>query len=143
ELAMARLFAQPTLHELGQAVSELGAVEALPAITTISREEPLSLSFAQQRLWFLAQSEDVSMTYHIPIGLRLRGELDRVALRQSLNAVFARHEALRTVFVTIDGEPQVKFLSAEVELQLVEHDLREEADAEERVKQLALEEARM
>ena len=36
----------------------------------------MPLSYAQQRLWFLAQMEGVSEAYHIPLGLRLRGGLD-------------------------------------------------------------------
>ena len=65
----------------------------------------LPLSFAQQRLWFLAQMEGVSEAYHIPLGLRLRGDLDRAALRRALDRIVVRHEALRTTFVLMDGEP--------------------------------------
>ena len=43
--------------------------------------------------------------YHIPLGLRLRGPLDRAALRGALDGLVARHEALRTTFATVDGEP--------------------------------------
>ena len=49
------------------------------------RREPLPLSFAQQRLWFLAQLDGVSQAYHIRSGLRLSGELDRVALSRALD----------------------------------------------------------
>src|ERR1700736_3240472 len=63
------------------------------SIPVISREAPLALSFAQQRLWFLAQLEGVSATYHIPLALRLRGPLDLNAWRRSLDQLFARHEA--------------------------------------------------
>src|ERR1700728_3261088 len=67
--------------------------------------ERLPLSFAQQRLWFLAQMEGVSEAYHIPFGLRLKGDLDRAALRRALNRMVVRHEALRTTFVLVDEEP--------------------------------------
>ena len=53
-----------------------GARSMLPPITAAGRDEPLPLSLAQQRLWFLAQMEGVSQAYHIPLGLRLTGELD-------------------------------------------------------------------
>ena len=55
------------------------------------------MSFAQQRLWFLAQMEGGSEAYHIPLRLRLRGELDAGALRRALDRIVARHEALRTI----------------------------------------------
>ena len=71
----------------------------------VERHDRLPLSFAQQRLWFLAQMEGVSEAYHIPGGLRLRGSLDRNALRRALDRILVRHEALRTTFTLVDGEP--------------------------------------
>ncbi|MDS0116439.1 condensation domain-containing protein, partial [Enterobacter hormaechei subsp. steigerwaltii] len=75
--------------------------EALPPIEAMPRGAALPLSFAQQRLWFLTQLEGLSETYHIPLALSLRGELDLPAWRQSLDALYARHEALRSRFVTV------------------------------------------
>ncbi len=63
-------------------------------------------SFAQQRLWFLAQLEPNSSSYNIPSALRLVGQLDVVALESSLNEILRRHEALRTTFQVVDGEPR-------------------------------------
>jgi len=65
----------------------------VPCMLRVSREAPLELSFAQQRLWFLAQLDGVSATYHIPMGIRLRGELDVGAWRRSLDRLMARHES--------------------------------------------------
>src|ERR1700728_3798001 len=99
--------------------------------------ERLPLSFAQQRLWFLAQMEGVSEAYHIPFGLRLKGDLDRAALRRALNRVVVGHEALRTTFVFVDEEPGQPIAAAEASgFLLVEHDLREHSDAEEELERL-------
>src|ERR1700691_5829675 len=103
-------------------------VHALPSITSIPREERLPLSFAQQRLWFLAQLDGVSTTYHISMALRLHGPLDISALRRSLDALWARHESLRSVFVTTDGQPYVALLSPQAGLPLLEQDLRDASD---------------
>ena len=63
------------------------------------------LSFAQQRLWFLEQWAQGSAAYHIPLVLYLEGVLDVGRLEESLNAVTARHEALRTSIGAESGEP--------------------------------------
>jgi amino acid adenylation domain-containing protein len=105
ELALATLFAQPHLAALARAVAAAGPSE-LDAIVPADRSRPLPLSPAQQRLWFIAGVDaQASVAYHIPGALRLRGELDRAALRAALDHVVARHEALRTRFVAIDGQP--------------------------------------
>ncbi|HCK4881589.1 TPA: non-ribosomal peptide synthetase, partial [Pseudomonas aeruginosa] len=63
-----------------------------------------SLSYAQQRQWFLWQLEPDSAAYHIPAALRLRGELDVEALKRSFAALVERHEGLRTTFRQEGGE---------------------------------------
>ncbi len=61
-------------------------------------------SFAQQRLWFLDQFEPNSATYNIPTAIRMKGTLDRVRLKTSLQTIVNRHESLRTRFTSQGGE---------------------------------------
>src|SRR5262249_11334448 len=94
----------------------------LPPITPAKRGEHLPLSFAQQRLWLLAQM-GVSEAYHIFYGLRLKGQLNREALRRALDRIVARHEGFRTTFVSIEGEPaQCVSAAEESRFYLVEHE---------------------
>ncbi|HHR0779184.1 TPA: amino acid adenylation domain-containing protein, partial [Serratia marcescens] len=134
QLPLQTLFANPTLLALAQQLRRTD--EALPPIEAMPRGAALPLSFAQQRLWFLTQLEGLSETYHIPLALNLRGELDLPAWRQSLDALYVRHEALRSRFVTVEGQPQAHILPADA-LPLTVHDLRRQQDAQSQARQLA------
>src|SRR5262245_26098831 len=92
------------------------------------RGRPLQLSFAQQRLWFISQFEGASKAYHVRCGIRLKGDLDHVALRRALDRIIARHEALRTTFHQIDGQPTQVIETAENGFALQEHDFSQSAD---------------
>ncbi|WP_338876064.1 non-ribosomal peptide synthase/polyketide synthase [Mycetohabitans endofungorum] len=143
DVPLATLFATPTLAAFAAALDaplQQGA-DALPEITPVSREGRLPLSFAQQRLWFLAQLDGASDTYHMPLALHVRGPLDRAAWQQALDALFARHEALRSTFVSVEGQPQVQLLPADTGVPLRWHDLRGVPDADVQLSRLSHEAA--
>ncbi|HEX8246074.1 MAG TPA: condensation domain-containing protein, partial [Longimicrobium sp.] len=112
----------------------------LPPIEPAPRDGRVPLSFAQQRLWFLAQLRDLGSTYHIHRAVRLRGGLDRAALGRALDRIVARHEALRTTFAEVDGVPGQRIAPADVGFHLVEHDLAGRPDAEAELGRLAADE---
>jgi aspartate racemase len=83
--------------------------------------DPAPLSFAQQRLWFLAQLEPDTALYNTPVVLHLSGPLDVECLRQSLDTIVGRHQALRSCFPAQNGEPrQLVMPPAAVPLPIVE-----------------------
>jgi amino acid adenylation domain-containing protein len=77
---------------------------ASPVIPRRQEESEPLLSFAQERLWFL-DALGVGGAYHMPIALKLTGRLELIVLREALDAIFARHEALRTAFPAPAGRP--------------------------------------
>ena len=106
ELPLRTMFEAPTVAELaGRIEQAIGAGSATLPIKRVSRDNPLPLSFAQQRLWFLDQLEPGRVDYNIPVAVRLTGPLNVDALEQTLNAVMQRHEVLRTTFAIHDGQP--------------------------------------
>ncbi|MBD2786221.1 amino acid adenylation domain-containing protein [Xenorhabdus sp. DI] len=133
DLPLATLFMSPSLAEFAKKIdaqrhADKANRDTLPDIRPISRDNALPLSFGQQRLWFLAQFEGVSDTYHIPTALRLHGRLNLSAWQEALNRLFARHEVLRSLFITVEGQPQVKLLPAELGLPVQQYDLRQTVD---------------
>ena len=68
---------------------------------------PAQLSSAQSRLWFLNQLDPRSVpAYNIVAAVRIRGPLQSAALQTAAQALAARHETLRTGFVTTAGQPE-------------------------------------
>ena len=140
DLPLADLFARPTLAGFS-AAAEAGARSPLPAIEPAGRADAPPLSFAQQRLWFLAQIDGVSQAYHIPLNVRLKGELHKHALRRALDRLVARHEALRTTFVAAGGQAVQRIGPPDIGFALEEHDLAGERDPEGALQRLVAEES--
>ncbi|WP_122692958.1 non-ribosomal peptide synthetase, partial [Pseudomonas viridiflava] len=123
ELALGDLFADSALAAVARCLGSTGRSE-LPAIQVIRHEGPVPLSFAQQRLWFLAQMEDANSAYNIPLGLQLTGQLDTRALKRALERIVVRHDSLRSRFIQQEGEARVEAAAASVVPDLLWQDLR-------------------
>jgi amino acid adenylation domain-containing protein len=108
EVPLSKVFESPTVARLAEHVEQ--AMSAAPAVVYTSIEpappdELLPLSFAQQRLWFLDQMEPGNPFYNISATVRLGGEINVSALEYSFGEIVSRHEALRTRFEVVDGQP--------------------------------------
>ncbi|WP_445234378.1 amino acid adenylation domain-containing protein, partial [Duganella rhizosphaerae] len=125
KLQLSELKQMVLLNQLKQQKTAQQAHPAHAPIPAARREQPLPLSLAQQRLWFLAQLDPASSAaYHLPAALRLSGALDLPALRATLDRLVARHESLRTSFVLHDGAPVQAIAAADQGFALRLHDLR-------------------
>ncbi len=141
EIPVRRLFEHPRLAELAATVeTSLRTSEGMlaPPIVRVTREQELPLSFAQQRLWFLAQLEPDNPSYNIAGVVRLKGVLEVAALEASFNEIIRRHEVLRTRFASVGGRVQ-QFVTAAAPLSLSVTDL---SGREQELEQLASAEAR-
>jgi amino acid adenylation domain-containing protein len=123
------LFERPVLADLAAALDTAldaardqagaGHADRDPAVGVAGRiprrdpARPVRLSSVQRRLWFLAQLEPDSSAYHIPLLLRLRGDLDPTALAGALRDLVERHQVLRTVVSEQDGELRAEVVPAD------------------------------
>ncbi|HST48444.1 non-ribosomal peptide synthetase [Jatrophihabitans sp.] len=90
-------------------------------IEPVSRDGLLPVSDQQRYLWFLNQLTPDLPVYNMPAARRLQGELDEQALRDAVTELVARHESLRTRFVSEHGLPcQVIDPPAPAQLEVVD-----------------------
>jgi surfactin family lipopeptide synthetase A len=84
-----------------------GRFASAPMIAPRERDgdEKITLSFGQERLWFLYQMDAANPFYNLNTAARLIGALDVDALERSINEIVRRHEVLRTRYRVIDGQP--------------------------------------
>ncbi|MET3438081.1 amino acid adenylation domain-containing protein, partial [Sphingomonas sp. 1185] len=128
ELTIRTIFQAPTVAHLAQFL--VGSLPGRQPIVAGHRPDPLPLSFAQSRLWFLAQLNGPNAAYNMPFILSLAGSLDQAALQTALNDIVDRHESLRTVFADDRGEPYQVILPPGTMLPFVRREIAEAGDAE-------------
>ncbi|HJS23819.1 MAG TPA: amino acid adenylation domain-containing protein, partial [Pyrinomonadaceae bacterium] len=145
ELPLMKLFDQPTVAGFATAVEvELSKAAGLtaPPIVPVPRDEPLPLSFAQQRLWFIDQLQPGSAAYNTPTAVRLTGKLNLEVTRRTFTEIVRRHEALRTTFIARDGQPlQVVHEPEPFEIPITDLSAEPEGEREARVRAMAMAEA--
>ena len=102
------------------------------SISPVPRDTDLPLSFAQQRLWFLQKLEPNNPFYNESGAIQLTGSLDVAAFEQSLSEIVRRHEAMRTSFQMVEGQP-VQIIAPHLTLTLPVINLRQLPAAEQKI----------
>jgi amino acid adenylation domain-containing protein len=143
DLKVRDLFEAPTVADLARKVNQLSGVTPVPAIKKASRDRPLPLSFAQERMWFLNQLDENSSFYNVPSAFKLTGPLDIQILQNAFERITLRHEALRTTFTAVNGKP-VQVISAAPAVRFTVGNLKEltAQEVEAQIQRFGYEEAR-
>ncbi|WP_030487114.1 condensation domain-containing protein [Micromonospora chokoriensis] len=133
--SVALIAAHPSVRELARAIApeetaapepdadlddEIGRLEELlarkraekarrdetPQLVPVPREPSMVCTHQQEAMWFMHQVAPHWTSYHVPIPLRLHGNLDVAALERAMHTLVVRHESLRTRFVAEHGVPR-------------------------------------
>ncbi|WP_437819688.1 amino acid adenylation domain-containing protein [Sorangium sp. So ce1078] len=115
------LFEYPTLQQLAARLADCTSTAAIAAATAPERgltrpdgpsaprvetpEEPFPLTEGQRALWLQCQKSADSALYNLGRTVRLGAGVDVALLRRTFEGLIERHEALRTTFLTRDGNP--------------------------------------
>ncbi|MEQ8754913.1 MAG: condensation domain-containing protein, partial [Coleofasciculus sp. G1-WW12-02] len=82
-----------------------GFSSSVEPIQPVPRTTDLPLSFAQQKMWLINQLEGNNPTYNESVVVKISGSLQVAVLERSFREIIQRHEALRTTFKTVNGQP--------------------------------------
>ncbi|MFT5194820.1 MAG: amino acid adenylation domain-containing protein [Candidatus Promineifilaceae bacterium] len=121
KVSLRHFFAEATVSELAQLVSG-GEVDVYASIQPAAERAYYPLSYAQKRLWHQHQF-DQAAAYNMPEAYLIEDELDVDALERTFRDIIERHEALRTAFVLIDGEPAQQILPSNQDFKISRFDL--------------------
>jgi len=114
EVSLRVLFERPTIVGLAEEVMRLSRGErkasVIPPIVRVPRNQPLPLSYSQQRMWLMYRLAPEGTAYNMPFASRQMGPLNKSALRRTIDAICNRHEAFRTTFA-MTGEGPVQIIS--------------------------------
>jgi len=106
--------------------SDKGPASASPVAAEVAVDASLSMTDAQREVWLAAQiGEDVSRTYNEAYLIRVQGPLRADVLRESLQEIINRHDALRATFAA-DGSGQT--IAGSMQVQLATHSLADRPD---------------
>jgi hypothetical protein len=81
------------------------AIRFVEAMASDHEQSEYRLSHGQKALWLLQRLSPDSGAYNLASAVRIRGDLDIVALERAFQALIDRHALLRTSFESREGMP--------------------------------------
>ncbi|WP_411810134.1 bacitracin non-ribosomal peptide synthetase BacC [Bacillus paralicheniformis] len=107
EVPLRQIFETPTIKDIGDFIESMKE-SPYASITQAEEKEYYALSSAQRRLYILNQIEPGGLSYNMPFAMKIAGDFDVDRFEDAFRQLIERHEALRTAFVMVDGEPVQK-----------------------------------
>ena len=132
KVPLVELFRTPFIRGLAAYIKSLEKDKFI-SIQPVEKKEYYALSSAQKRLYFLHQMDMNTTTYNLPLILPLKKDIQIDKLETTLKKLLAKHESLRTSFITVSEEHVQKIHEpGEVEFEIEYYDLhRTQVEVEE------------
>ena len=125
DLKLLHIFQHQTVRDMAAYLSNQLASAHYDDIVPVAKAEMYAISPAQKRMLLLSVAEGSSLSYNMPMALKVSGKLDPALCRSALQQIVNRHEILRTSFHFVDGEP-VQKIHEEIELEWSEAEAADE-----------------
>ncbi|MBT7410711.1 MAG: amino acid adenylation domain-containing protein, partial [Methylococcales bacterium] len=110
ELPLTQLFKNDNITSLAKVIDDLikqpGKIKTQGNIVTVSRNQPLPLSFSQSRLWWLNRLDPDNSAYNIHVTLELLDDVNSEHIDKTLLEIVRRHEILRTSYHSVNEQTQ-------------------------------------
>jgi len=116
QISLSDLFNSPTIAEISELINN-SKVSKYCEIKRLQKQEHYELSYAQKRLWIINQLNQSSTAYNMPGRITLFEKVDKSLIKKVFDTLATRHEAFRTMFKEIDGNP-VQIINDEVDLHI-------------------------
>lgn len=124
DLAVGALYTYPDIRQLAQYIDQTYAGTIPDPIAHLPLAAVYPLSSAQERLYYLWQSDPSAIAYNIPAAFHWQGEMDAVILEKSIRQMLDRHPLLKAFFGYQDGAP-VLFIKADTNVEIIYEDVAE------------------
>jgi amino acid adenylation domain-containing protein len=103
KLPLPEIFERKTIRELAQYIKKSGKSK-YQGIQSLEKREYYGASYGQKRIWLLSQSRESSLSFNMSGTHFFPVELNIDVLNKVFASLIQRHESLRTVFLSIEGE---------------------------------------
>lgn len=124
DIPVVAVFDAPSARQMA-AYAERGSRLRRPRLVARPAGETAPLSAVQRGMWLINRADPASPVYNLAMALRLSGRLNTSAMRAAIEDLIERHEALRTRYPLVDGEPMQVVLEPAAALELLERNLVE------------------
>ncbi|MCK4257933.1 MAG: amino acid adenylation domain-containing protein [Halanaerobiales bacterium] len=107
EISLREIFDHPTILQLARIINTLDK-SSLLNIEKVPVREYYPLTSAQKGMFILSQHGERNISYNMPGVWMIDGQLDLERFENTIKSLIKRHEAFRTSFKIVDGEPMQK-----------------------------------